>query len=134
MTVVAKAENMISEFLGRNPDDFGGLRRYLLKGTQIIVVAAKDFMADRCPMQASALSYTSILSLVPFMALAFAILKGFGVQNRLEPLLLEQVAAGSEAAVAKIIQYINNTSMKSLGAVGLVSLLITVILLFETIE
>lgn len=134
MTNFAKAEKFIAELLESDPERYRGVRRRMVKGAQIAVVAAKDFMADRCPTQASALSFTSILSLVPFMALAFSILKGLGVQNRLEPLLLQQVAAGSEMAVASIIQYINNTSMKSVGAVGLVSLIVTVILLFEAVE
>ena len=134
MTLVSKAEKLFSELLASNPENLSGLRRHLVKGAQILTVAAKDFMADRCPMQASALSFTSILSLVPFMALAFSVLKGLGVQNRLEPLLLQHVAAGSETAVASIIQYINNTSMTSLGTAGLVTLIVTVVLLFEAVE
>jgi len=116
------------------PASCSGIRRQLLKGVQILVVAAKDFMADRCHLEASALSFTTILSLVPFLALAFSLLKGFGVQNRLEPILLDQVAAGSEVAVSKIIHYINNTNMTSLGAIGLISLIVTVVSLFASME
>ena len=117
-----------------DPGAHRGARRQLLKAAQILIVAAKDFVADRCLLEASALSFTTILSLVPFLALAFAILKGFGVQNRLEPFLLQQVTAGSEVAVSKIIHYINNTKMTSLGTIGLVSLIITVVSLFASIE
>lgn len=117
-----------------DPEAATGIRRMLLKTVQLLGVAGRDFRDDRCLMKASSLSFTTILSLVPFLALAFSVLKGFGVQNRLEPLLLEQVTAGSEEAVSRIIAYINNTNMTSLGAVGLVSLLITVISLFSSIE
>jgi len=42
------------------------------------------FYADNCLLQASALAYASLLSLVPLFALMFAVLKGLGVQRRLE--------------------------------------------------
>ena len=134
MTLVAKYEKIISDLLDLNPEQYDGVRRQALKIAQILAVAAKDFIADRCLLKASALSFTTILSLVPFLALVFAILKGFGVQNRLEPLLVRQVAAGSEKAVIKIIQYINNTNVSSLGVVGLVTLILAVVSLFDSID
>jgi len=99
-----------------------------------IRLITRSFVANDCLLRAAALSYTSILSLVPFLALAFALLKGFGVPNKLAPLILEKVAAGSQEIVAKILLYINNTNMKSLGAIGLVTLLVTVIGLLGEIE
>lgn len=92
------------------------------------------FTASSCLTRAAALSFTSILSLIPFLAFAFAILKGFDVPNRIEPLLLDNVAAGSEELVERIISYINNTNMKSLGTAGLVTLLFTVVSLIGEIE
>lgn len=133
-SLLKKADALLSALLEKDPAECRGFARWLLKGSQILAVSFKDFMADRCLLQASALSFTTILSLVPFLALAFAVLKGFGVQNRLEPFLLQQVAAGSEQAVVKIIQYINNTKVATLGAAGLVSLVMTVISLFDSIE
>lgn len=134
MHIVRTAETWISELLGTNPEQYGGVRRYALKIAQILAVAAKDFISDRCLLKASALSFTTILSLVPLLALVFAILKGFGVQNRLEPMLLRQVAAGSEKAVSSIIQYINNTDVASLGAAGLITLLLAAGSLFDSID
>ena len=117
-----------------NPDGYPFLRRYAVKYLQITLLVAKGFMTDLCPQRAAALSFTTILSLVPFCALMFALLKGLGVQNRLEPLLLEQVAAGSQEVVSSIIGYINNTNMASMGAIGLVTLLITVVSLLGSVE
>jgi membrane protein len=134
MALDSKIEKAISELLGLHPEKYPGALGHGIKIAQILVVAAKDFMADRCPLKASALSYTTILSLVPFLALVFAVLKGFSIQNRLEPLIVQQVAAGSEKAVAKIIQYINNTNVASLGIVGLLALVLTAVSLFDSIE
>lgn len=94
----------------------------------------RSFLANNCPQRAAALSYTTILSLVPFFALAFALLKGFGVPNKLAPIILEQVAAGSQETVGKILTYINNTNMKSLGVIGLATLILTVLSLLSDIE
>jgi membrane protein len=85
-------------------------------------------------LRASALTYTSLLSIVPLLALMFAVLKGFGVQNTLEPLILERIAVGSEEIVDNIITYINNTNVGSLGTVGLVALVVTVLALLSNIE
>jgi membrane protein len=116
------------------PDAYSGAKRRLLRYLQIMALVVRDFWDDQCLLRATALSFTTILSLVPFFALTFAVLKGLGVQNKLEPLILEQVAAGSEEIVDKIVTYINNTNMTSLGAVGLVTLIVTVISLLGNIE
>ena len=110
------------------------IKRSLYRHGRILYRAVKGFMDNRCPLQASALTYTTLLSLVPLLALMFSILKGLGVQNRLEPLLLEKLSAGSEEVVTQIISYIDKTNVKALGAVGLASLLLTAISLIGNIE
>lgn len=120
--------------LTTNPDEFTGWKRGVLKSFRFLYQVFQDFLDDNCLLRASALTYTSVLSLVPFLALTFALLKGLGVQNRLEPLILEQVTAGSQELVDKIVTYINNTNVGSLGAIGLITLIITVIALLGNIE
>jgi len=105
--------------------------RLLLRGAAVV---ALNFMEHKCLLRAAALSFTTILSLVPLFALAFAILKGLGVQNTLEPIILEHLTAGSGEVAGRIISYINNTKMASLGAIGLAALVITVISLLGSIE
>ncbi len=116
------------------PESYSGLRRCWLKALQVLVLVVRNFRDDQCLLRASALSFTTILSFVPFFALAFAVLKGFGVQNKVEPFILDQVTAASQETVDRIVTYISNTNMTSLGAVGLVTLLITVVTLFGNIE
>jgi len=115
-------------------DDYSGLRRYGARFVQIILLAIRNFWNDQCMLRASALAFTTILSLVPFLALTFAVLKGFGVQNRVEPLVMEQLSGGSQEVATRIIDYINNTDMGSLGVFGLLALVITVITLLGNIE
>lgn len=109
-------------------------RRFLLNQGQILALVVRGFFSDGCMLRASALTFTTLLSLVPLLALMFSVLKGFGVQNELEPLLLEQLAVGGGTAVSKIVEYINNTNVARLGTYGLIFLIATVLTLLSNIE
>lgn len=97
------------------------------------LAAGKRFYADNCLLHASALAYVSLLSLVPLFAVMFAVLKGLGVQRRLEPILLSRLALDQEV-VNQIIGYIDRTNVGTLGALGVAFLLVTVISLLGSIE
>jgi len=116
------------------PEAYGGMKGLGIRYLQILTIVIRNFRTNQCTLRATALSFTTILSLVPFCAFVFAILKGLGVHNRLEPLLLDQVAAGSQETIDRIVTYIDKTNMASLGAIGLLALVFTVISLFGTIE
>ncbi|HZV81688.1 MAG TPA: YhjD/YihY/BrkB family envelope integrity protein [Geobacteraceae bacterium] len=135
----AKVDSEIIGLLKRaawemDPEEFRGVRRFALKSLQFLVLILKNFWLHNCLLRCSALAFTTILSLVPLLALAFAILKGFGVQNQVEPLVLEQLSGGSQEVAEGIIRYINNTNMRTLGVFGLLTLLITAITLLDNVE
>jgi membrane protein len=139
MKVHRSIDNGLLAFLeqwlsGANTYASRGAKRHVFNGLRGAVVVLENFLEHKCLLRASALSFTTILSLVPFLALAFAILKGFGVHNVLEPLVVEHLAVGSSEIVTTIISYINNTKMASLGAIGLAVLIVTVISLLGSIE
>ena len=90
---------------------------------------ARKFMDDRCTTLASALAFSSMLSIVPFLAIVFAVLKRLDVQAALAPILVSNLAVGSQELVASILRYINNTSVGQLGAIGLLSLVASALLL-----
>ena len=78
-------------------------RALLLRQARVVIAAMQGFFADRCMLRASALTYATLLSVVPLLALMFAVLKGFGVPNALEPLILNNLAPGTEDVVTQII-------------------------------
>ena len=83
------------------------------------------------------LVYTTLLSLVPFLAVSFSILKGFGVHNKVEPMLLNLLAPLGDQGIeisSKIIEFVNNVKVGVLGSLGLLLLLYTVISLIQKIE
>ena len=47
------------------------------------MLAFKGFMEDRVAIRASALTYFTLLSLVPIAAMGFGVAKGFGFDKRL---------------------------------------------------
>ncbi len=110
------------------------VRLFLVRQVQVAVVVWRDFFNDHCLLRASALTYTTLLAIVPLLALMFSVLKGLGVQNTLQPIILDQIAIGSEQVVTAIVEYINNTNVGRLGTVGLIALVVTVIALLSNIE
>ncbi|MHB8120940.1 MAG: YhjD/YihY/BrkB family envelope integrity protein [Desulfuromonadaceae bacterium] len=116
-----------------NPEEWYGLKGRFFSIVQFIYSISVDFAVHQGFLRAAALTYTTVLSLVPFLAIAFSVLKGLGAQNTLEP-ILHQFAGDSEETISRIIDYVNNTNVKSLGAIGLVMLILTVISLMGNIE
>lgn len=94
-----------------------------------------SFGNDQCLLRSAALTYITALSIVPFLAVAFSISKGLGFQNTryLQNFLLE-LSAGRETVVEHIIDYINRTNVSTLGAVGVLFLLVTVFSLLGAVE
>ncbi len=115
---------------GKSP----GIIRFIKQLVRIGVVVYRKFIDDSCLLRASALTYATLLAIVPLLALMFSVLKGFGVQGVLEGVILKQITVGSEEIVREIVTYINNTNVGRLGAVGLVALLLTVVAMLTNIE
>jgi len=105
----------------------------VLRIGRLVVAVVWRFQADHGLMRASSLAYTSLLSLVPLLAVMFAVLKGLGVQRRLEPILLSRLALQPETTQA-IIEYIDRTSFHTLGVFGGIALLLTIYSLLGNIE
>lgn len=98
-------------------------------------ILVDSIFKDRLMLRASALTYTTMLSIVPFLAVAFSVLKGFGFQ-RTEYIynVLTKVFAGQPEVVSSIIEYIDKTNVKALGGLGVGFLFLTVIGLFSNME
>ena len=81
-----------------------GTKSFLIRQVRILLLAGRVFTDDRCQLRASALTYYSLLSVVPLVAMAFGVSKGFGIEKRLERQLLEALPNQREVAV-RIIDY-----------------------------
>lgn len=97
----------------------------------------RDLTQGYLTLQAMSLVYTTLLSLVPLLAVSFSVLKGFGVHNQIEPMLLNALAPlGDRAAeiTNRIIGFVDNVRVGVLGSVGLAVLIYTVVSLIQKIE
>ncbi len=106
-------------------------RARITEGLKILFL---KFIDDRCMTHASALSFSSLLSVIPFLAILFAILKALDVHSVLAPVILSSVAAGSHEIITRILGYIANTKVASLGFVGLAALLLSVMATLDNLE
>lgn len=121
----------------RELDSLGVVQRCSVIVARLIHVLARDLSAGQITMRAMGLVYTSLLSLVPLLALAFSLLKAFGMNNTLRPMLerfLAPLGEGAEPLIDTITGFVANVQVGVLGVVGLVVLLYSVVSLIQKIE
>ncbi len=104
---------------------------------QIVVVVGRDLMDGMITLRAMSLVYTTLLSMVPLLAVSISVLKGFGVHDQLEPTLTNILAPLGEQSVeisAHIVGFVDNMKIGVLGALGLGLLIYTAVSLIQKIE
>jgi membrane protein len=109
----------------------------LIRPLRMVLVLMRDLAYGQLTMRATGLVFTTLLSLVPLLALSFSVLKAFGVYNQIDPILLKFLAPLGEKSVEVsrwIIKFIANLDFKVLGSIGLVMLVYTVVSLMQKIE
>lgn len=112
-------------------------RRRLMRVVRTVLVLGRDVAFGQLNLRAMSLVYTTLLSLVPLLALSFSVLKAFGVYNQVEPMLLnflEPLGEKGGEITARIMQFIANVNVGVLGSVGLALLLYTAVSLMQKIE
>lgn len=111
--------------------DFPPFVRSLIALLRIIVLSVRCFFKNNCMLHASALTYYTLLAIVPVAALAFAIAKGFGLYARLET-WFRGTLVGKEEVAEKIITFSNNLLENTKG--GLIAGIGAIALLYITIR
>ena len=114
-----------------------GVRQFGVKLLRLVLVAAAEFQESFLSIRATSLVYTTLLSLVPFLAVTFSVLKAFGVHQQIEPILSQAFdPLGEKGAeiTTNIIQFVENLKVGVLGAVGVAGLFYTTYSLIEKIE
>lgn len=102
-----------------------------------LVLSIRDIAGERLNLRAMSLVYTTLLSLVPLLAVSFSVLKAFGVHNAARPTLLSLLAPlGDERVqmVDHITGFVDNIKVGVLGVVGVALLLYTAVSLVQKVE
>ena len=120
--------------------DYGNrflITEFLQKSLSILVVSFNRFIKDACSISASALTFYSILSFIPLMALAFAIAAGFGAREALEREFMTQLGDNQEFAgqmLGYVTKAIDHAKGGIITGVGIVILLWSVIKVLNSTE
>lgn len=117
--------------------DLSGHRYFLIRQLRIYLLAVKGFYEDKCQLRASALTFYSLLSVVPVLAMGFGIAKGFNLEAKLEAELKANLA-GQQEVLTWLIEFANkmleNTKGSLIAGLGFVILFWSVVKVLSNIE
>jgi len=134
MNLIGRWKQRVS---GHEGSELGRLVRAVVFSIRLIRGILGKFQDEKLHLQSTSLAYTTLLSLVSFLAVTFSVLKGFGVQNQLEPMLMQSLEPlGDKGAEIgrHILIYVGNLNFAVLGSFGIALLFWTVISLLTKVE
>ncbi|MBA7617686.1 hypothetical protein ES703_25002 [subsurface metagenome] len=112
-------------------------KSFLIRQLRVIILTIRGFDEDRCFSRASSLTFYTLLSIVPVVAMLFGVAKGFGFEKMIERDLLERFP-GQEEVLTQVIGFAQSLLEATKGGViagiGLVILFWAVIKLLSHIE
>ena len=110
---------------------------WLYKTGRTAYALGRDLVSGHLALHAMSLVYTTLLSIVPLLALSFSVLKALGVHQRMEPMLyqfFQPMGPQGVQLAEQILGFVDNMKVGVLGSVGLALLVYTVISLVQKIE
>lgn len=117
--------------------DLPGMKRFFISSLRVLSITLRKYTADDCALRSSALTFFTLMSIVPIAAVAFAIAKGFGFRKLLEQRLMADMADHQEVVVY-VIEFsrrlLDSTKGGLLAGAGIIVLLWSVIMVLENIE
>ncbi len=112
-------------------------RSFVIRLLRIILLTFRGLAEDRCQLRASSLTFYSLLSIVPVLAMIFGIAKGFGFEKNLREILLERLA-GQEQVAVRIIDFshalLDNVKGGLVAGISILVLFYTIIKILSHIE
>ncbi len=135
---ILKGIDFVREDMWRiNLKTIPGKKSFFIRQLRIMALAIRGFDEDKCQLRASALTFYTLLSFVPVVAMAFGIAKGFGFEKPLEKQLLEKFP-GQEEIIGQVVEFahslLENTQGGVIAGIGVVLLFWTVIKVLGHIE
>lgn len=113
----------------------GRAQRSLYHGLRVVYMVFRGFLTDRCLLRASALSYSSLLSLVPLLAVAFSVLTHFGAHKALQERFIPQMTPGpAQEILGHATNFAKNVNVATLGSLGMAALFLTAIVVLGNVE
>ncbi|MDH5366742.1 MAG: YihY/virulence factor BrkB family protein [Cyclobacteriaceae bacterium] len=113
------------------------LPKFFYQSIKVIILALKGGKEDKVMLRASALTFFSLLSIVPVLAMAFGLAKGFGLDKLLEQQLLENFQGQEEIFIQSLDfakNMLDSTKGGLIAGIGLIFLFYSVMKLLNNIE
>jgi membrane protein len=110
---------------------------FFVKQGRILFIAARGFYEDKIQLRASALSFYTMLSIVPILALVFGIAQGFGFQEYLKTILVEKFHEHEDLLkmlLGFVEKYLGRINQGYIAGIGLVILFWSVMKVLGNIE
>lgn len=101
---------------------------------QFCAVFVESVLRDMIPLRASALTYYTVLAVVPLLAFALSIMQAVGANRGFVPLLVEQLTRVSPEAGERILATVQRVNFAQLGTIGAALLFLTTLLGLVSIE
>ena len=118
-------------------DKMSTRRRSAFNILKILIIAVRGFVENKCAVRASALTYFTLLSSVPVVALAFALAKGFGLESFVVDVIRDSFSANPETAdylISFSSSMLENAKGGIIAGVGVIMLLYAVFELLSHVE
>ena len=112
-------------------------RRFVIRQIRIYIYAFKGFFEDRAALRASSLTYFTMLSIVPILAMAFGIAKGFGFEDRMNEVIENSFKDQDQLITwikTMVTDLLDNTNGGVVAGIGSVILFWSVIQVLNNIE
>jgi len=121
----------------KNLDGAPWWQRLAQHALRILGVLIRDFSVGTLNLHAMSLVYTTLLALIPILAIVFSVLKGFGVDRELELFLVDFLAPLGDQGVQirnTILDFVAQVNIGLLGSVGFAVLIYTGVSLLQKVE
>ena len=133
-----KIDDYLSKKLwGTDLESLGTLRSCWIKFLRFLYVLLLELSEEQLSLRAMGLVYTTLLSIVPLLAVSFSVLKAFGVHTKFEIFLyyfLEPLGEKGVDLSLKLIGFVENINVSVLGSIGLAMLVYTVMSQIQKVE
>ena len=104
---------------------------------RVLVAVVRALTDSQLNLEATALVYRTLLSIVPLLAVGFSVLKAFGAEYRIDAVvarILQPLGPSGAQLAAQVVSFVDNLRVSVLGAIGFVLLFYTVLSVIERVE